>query len=890
MQQPQPIPAILVDKRNYETIFPELIEKIKKAPYCGIDIETHNGGAHDGIKLFNKKKKNAFDIRRTVITGVSFYPEGDTRAYYVNLNHLDSDNRLSIDLVRRLLVAKLWIIHNAKFELTMFKAVYGIELEPYICTMQLAVTAYGPDNYDFGKFCAADLGEMGKLLPEISREFANYDINQQQSTPAQAELIGKVCGKSSDAAHSYNGWVNSFCYGYGLKKAVKSFFDFDMEHYDECLNNSNYAKQRAYIMKSKDPQMMTLAKYFEEEPHMGHLTGDEVVSYGADDSYWCVQLYKRLMEYIQQNSPEAIPTFFMQENPMAKIFSEITLGGLRVSLDSVYKKRDEERIKLAETLREIKQHIRSLLPFKSEPAESLMKSESWYSKNPNTYRQRIIQFAYSPDFDNSPEGVKNQIYQVKGGAANSYGEENTTGIINLSHYMPQRVLFYDLMGFKAIRSKGKLQSDKEARGKMMEFCEAGSAQHHILECLNKVSQVDQVCKLYLNPYLLLIDPETKRVYPDIGSDLATRRMSMSNPNGQQLAKRGESVYVRGFYLPDYDDHVIMSSDWSNMELVIPAELSGDPEFLKCFSQLPYEDLHAIAAAAMLEMTDEEFASLRSLPDDVDNIRGIYFKDEKGEILPPKKFWKWARTKLGKGANFSYAFSGALSSLQEKLGWTDDYHWAKVEAYRNRFAVFEQWRMDTIQHAKNYGFIQLPDGHKRYRLEATQMWRDIMTDKFLATYNSEGVRNFLTKFLKLVQTRANNQSVNALVQGTAAALTKRSLIRLSEEIKKRGWTDRDVRIMLPIHDEIVASVHRDHVIEYRKLIREVMCTQDWLFSKVILNCSVSMGRTFEPFDPEKAPMGQIELDEAPHVDFIDEKFWDKSIDEEGVKRCLDYLFK
>lgn len=166
----------------------------------------------------------------------------------------------------------------------------------------------------------------------------------------------------------------------------------------------------------------------------------------------------------------------------------------------------------------------------------------------------------------------------------------------------------------------------------------------------------------------------------------------------------------------------------------------------------------------------------------------------------------------------------------------------------------------------------------------------MTDKFLATYDSPGVRNFLQKFLKLTQTRANNQAVNALVQGTAAALTKRSMIRLSEEITKRGWDDGRVRIMMPIHDEIVASVHKDLVLEYRKLIRQVMCEQPWLFHKVILNCSVSMGRTFEPFNLEKAPLGQIELDEAPHVDFIDQKFWGKSMDDEAVKRCLDYLFE
>lgn len=165
----------------------------------------------------------------------------------------------------------------------------------------------------------------------------------------------------------------------------------------------------------------------------------------------------------------------------------------------------------------------------------------------------------------------------------------------------------------------------------------------------------------------------------------------------------------------------------------------------------------------------------------------------------------------------------------------------------------------------------------------------MFDKFRATMDTPGVRNFFQKFAKLIQTRANNQSVNALVQGTAAALTKRSLKRLTEEIAKRGWTSRECRIMLPIHDEIVTSVHKDLAIEYRHLIREVMCNHPWLFKQVKLNCSVSMGRTFQPFKPDKAPYGQIELDEAPKVDFIDEKFWGKSVDDETVKKILDYMF-
>lgn len=884
----QSVPAVLVDARNYSILFPEITEKIKNAPYTGVDIETHNGNAHEGIKVLNKKK-NIFDIRRTVVTGISFYPEGDIQSYYINLNHFDVENRVSIEEVKKLLIAKLWIIHNASFELTMMGMTYGITFDPYICTLQMAVSAYGPDNYEFSKFCSAPLGAMTTLFPEISKEFENYDImSGKQPTPKQAELIGQICGKQTDAAWSYNGWVKDISYGYNLKKAVKSFFDYDMEHYEDCLANSQYAKTRNVILKSKEPELRKLAPYFQEAPHMGHLTGQEVVSYGADDAYWCVQLYKKLLEFMSQNCPNSIPTFFTQENPMVKLYSKMKMGGLRISTEEVIKKREEERINLARVLKELKECFRSLLPFKSEPSEALMKSESWYQKNFIKYRQKIIDFSYSPDYDETPEGVKAQIFQINGGAANSYNEDNE-GIINLSHYMPQRTIFYDLMGFKAIRKKGKLQSDADARGELLSQCEEGSVQYRILKSLNKLSQVDQVCKLYLNPYLFMVDPETGRVYPDIGSELATRRMAMSNPNGQQLAKRGESVYVRGFYLPDYDDHVIISSDWSNMELVIPAELSGDPEFLKCFSHIPYDDLHATAAAAMLDMTDEEFASLKHLPPETTNLRGIEFKNNKGELLPPKDFWKWARTKLGKGANFSYAFSGALATLQEELGWSDEYHWAKVEAYRNRFNVFEAWRLDTIAKAQRDGYIELPDGHRRYRLEATRMWKEIMYDKFMSVMGTQGIKNFFQKFSKLIQTRANNQSVNALVQGTAAALTKRSIKRLDEEISARGWGPRECRIMLPIHDEIVVSVHKDLAIEYRQLIREVMCNHPWLFSRVKLNCSVSMGRTFQPFNKDKAPFGQIELDEAPEVDFIEEKFWGKSVDDAGVKKILDYMF-
>lgn len=888
-----PIPAQLVDARNIQFYLPYLIEKVKNAPYTGFDIETHNRNAREGIKKFNAQGRNVFDIRHTVITGFSVYPEGDQFVYYINLNQRDVENRIPYQIIYHLLEEMqkhTLIIHNAQFEKIMCRSVYNYEIPNYIDTFQMAVSAYSPDSYDFNRFCNADLGEIRKLLPAIAQAFAMWD-GESELTPQQAELVGQVCGKSSEAAHSYNGFVKSICIGYGLKQAVESFFGYRMEHYDECLAKSEYARKRAQVFKDKN--LAYLRSYFEEEPDMGHLTGEEVVSYGADDAYCCVQLYKALLEFMKVNCPDSIKPFFEQENRMADIFTNITTGGLRINLEAVYKKREEERLNAARALRGIKKLFKELLPFPGQPNAELMKSEEWYKKNWQKYRQQIIDFAYAPDYDDSPEGVMKQLLQVNGGITKSYVDDvdlkTHKGIINLVHYMPSRTIYYDLMGHKVIKSKGKIQSGKDTRGKMLETYDENSPEAQLLKYMNKLTSVDQICKLYLNPYLYLTDPETGKVYPSISSDLATRRMSMSNPNAQQIGKRGDAVYVRGFYLPDNpENQVIMSADWSSIELVIPGELSQDPEFVRCFKQIPYDDIHTSATAAMLGITVEDFKAIKHLPEGTHEYKGLHLVNSKGEELEPAKFYKWARTEIGKRSNFNYWYSGSLSTVADVLEWSNETMWDKVEAFRNRFPVAEQWRLDTIAEAIQNGYLDLPDGHRRYRFEATELWADIMRQKFLDAYDSEGVRNFLRKFIKLTQTRAKNQAVNSKIQGTAAALAKRAMWNLQKEIEKR-WKPDEVRIMFPVHDEIVASVRVDHVLEYRDLVKIVMCTQPWLFKTCLLNASVSMGRTFEPFDSHKAPLGQVELDEAPKVDWLPEKYWDKPLDDEGIKLVLDYQF-
>lgn len=84
---------------------------------------------------------------------------------------------------------------------------------------------------------------------------------------------------------------------------------------------------------------------------------------------------------------------------------------------------------------------------------------------------------------------------------------------------------------------------------------------------------------------------------------------MNTKNGQQLAKYGGSAYVRGFYMPDEDDHVLVSADWSAIELGIIAQYSLDPAFIKAYGQRPHDDLHSWTASQMMRMSLEEFNKL-----------------------------------------------------------------------------------------------------------------------------------------------------------------------------------------------------------------------------------------------------------------------------------------
>lgn len=838
--------AVLLDARNWSQEAPVLLDKIQKCKtVIGFDIETHDANAHAGIKQFRgNDSARVFDTERTTVTGCSFYVDDDDTAYYCNLAHADVQNRVPWENVRQLLDAKPagvnWVAHKAPFEITMMRKSLGYELKDVICSMQLCASAYGPDEYDIPSYQMQGLAPFRPLLASIAKEFADYDPSSNADmTAAQGELFGQILGKQSSAAWSYNGLVSNVAYGYSLKKAVERWFGVKMRTFKETIG---------------------------KKEHMGQLTGEEVVAYGADDAYWAVRLYYRVLEFMLETNPDAIACYIEQELPMVPVYADIWGTGMVVNTKAIDERRDLERAECAKILREMKPAVKSLLPFPQEPHQELAAADDWYAKNWKSYRSRIVEWANKPD--SADDFI--QCAQISGSVSKPWAEElkkpKPTGP-NFTHYMMIRTLMYDLLGEKLIKSEGKTQSDGEARGRMLERLkkkEAPEAKSKVLTSINALAGVEQRMKLYLNPYVLLRDPETGRMYPEVSSILATHRMACQNPNAQQLAKRGSSTYVRGFYEADDDDEVLVSADWSQIELVLIGELSGDPEFAKAYGQLPYDDLHIGATADCLsvvipEVTTELISKLGKMSaEEINAINPKILIKPSGEVMEPgdaKKYW---RTEVGKGANFNYWYSGALSTVGEKLGWTSDQMWEATERYRQRFAVAEEWRLNTISQARECGFVKKPDGLRRVRFEATYAWQNLWASWWEA-YNDPGLRNFGRLSMKKITNRAGNQLINALIQGSCATLAKRSIVRSINMIAEKGYK---ARFKLPVHDELVYSVRRSEVLPFIKDLRAIMNNHPDIISKLKVHCTVSVGRTFEPYNAKKAPFGQIELDEAP----------------------------
>jgi len=259
-----------------------------------------------------------------------------------------------------------------------------------------------------------------------------------------------------------------------------------------------------------------------------------------------------------------------------------------------------------------------------------------------------------------------------------------------------------------------------------------------------------------------VDPVTGRVHTSFNqTGSVTGRLSSSNPNLQNIPTRTElGRRVRNGFIAE-EGNVLLSVDYSQIELRIVAHVSGDETMLEAFRQ--GQDIHAATAAA---------------------IYGI----------PLEQVNKGQR-RHAKAINFGLIYGMSAFGLTRSSGLTLGESENFVKAYFEQFPGVKKYLDGTRRQATEQGYVETLSGRRRYfpLLQSQQI-----------NHN--------------VRQREEREAINAPIQGTAADIMKVAMLKVGPALLKSGLKGQ---MLLQVHDEIVIECPKQELQETAQLVQQVM---------------------------------------------------------------------
>ncbi len=369
---------------------------------------------------------------------------------------------------------------------------------------------------------------------------------------------------------------------------------------------------------------------------------------------------------------------------------------------------------------------------------------------------------YSKELETDLLKVRDEIFQLAGMEFN-VDSPKQLGDVLYSH------LKIPFEGKKT--STGQLSTNEDAL--------SGLVKHHPIA--GKILDYRELAKLkstYVDSLPQLINPKTGRVHSTFRQAVAaTGRLASDNPNLQNIPIRTErGQQVRKAFIPRNEDYVILSADYSQIELRIVAELSGDENLLDAF--VNKLDIHTATAAKVYDVA----------------ISGVT-KDMRYKA---------------KSVNFGIIYGQGAFGLSENIGVSRGEAKDIIENYFKQFPKIKQYMNDNINFAREHGYVQTIKGRRRYL-------KDINSKNFT-------VRGF-----------AERNAINSPVQGSAADLIKLAMIDIHREFKKRNFKSK---MTLQVHDELVFDAHKDEVEIIKPIIYDKMVNA--IKTKVPIEAEIGVG--------------------------------------------------
>lgn len=274
-------------------------------------------------------------------------------------------------------------------------------------------------------------------------------------------------------------------------------------------------------------------------------------------------------------------------------------------------------------------------------------------------------------------------------------------------------------------------------------------------------ELSKLKSTYVDALPELINPRTGRVHTTYGQAVAvTGRLASNNPNLQNIPVRSErGKEIRKAFIARDKDHVLISADYSQIELRIVAAISGDVNMCEAFRL--GKDIHTATAAKVYGVNEEAVT-------------------------------KEMRYKA-KSVNFGIIYGQGAFGLADNLGISRSEAKTIIDNYKKEFSGITDYMDRTINYAREKGYVETLMGRKRWL-------RDIQSSNFT-------VRGF-----------AERNAINSPIQGSAADMIKLAMIKVHHAIKKEGFKSK---MILQVHDELIFDAVRSEAEALKSLILENM---------------------------------------------------------------------
>ena len=288
-----------------------------------------------------------------------------------------------------------------------------------------------------------------------------------------------------------------------------------------------------------------------------------------------------------------------------------------------------------------------------------------------------------------------------------------------------------------------------------------AGRHPIVDEILEFRAVKKLLSTYIEPFPTYIAPEDGRVHTTFNQALtATGRLSSSNPNLQNIPIRtARGKEIRKAFVPGTPDGVIVSADYSQIELRIMAHLSCDEHLVKAFRE--GVDVHAATAAKIFGIPHEEVT-----------------REQRA---------------IAKTANFGIMYGISSFGLAQRLHMGRKEAKDLIEGYFASFPAIQSFIADSIGFARENGYVETLFGRRRY----------------LPDINARNAT---------VRSLAERNAVNAPIQGTSADIIKLAMIGVDRRMAEAGL---ESRMVLQIHDELVFDAVPSEVEVLRELVIDVM---------------------------------------------------------------------